>query len=218
MKRLALLLACFAILACITEHPTHAGKQSRSASRIVYVGKITTSGGYGYLPLLDLSEVQSSRSYSYLFRIDWDSGSGSYSEIGTALYNRRRGTLKCFRKGGHNGGYGLTGPSLRRAAVREHLLFRGVSPAIIAKAGAAAMHDGMSDPMDAFKSLTKYGCRQTMLTYHIFRGVQRASRHEQEREDTHGRGDTRREHCLAAILSFNTKARSTTARADAASA
>ena len=171
LKRLrgfTLFSACFVIAVCGSEHPTHAGKQSRSASRVVYVGEITTSGSYGYLPLLDLSEMQLSHSHSYLFRVDWDGGLGSYSEIGTALYNRRRGTLECFRKGDHNGGYGLTGLSLRRAAVRDHLVFRNVSPIILAKAGAAAMHDGMSDPVDAFKSLTKYGCRQTMLAYHDF--------------------------------------------------
>lgn len=168
LRGFTLFFACFVIVACVSEHPTHAEKQSRSASRIVYVGEITTNGGYGYLPLLDLSEVQSSHSHSYLFRVDWDFGSGSYSEIGTALYNRRRGTLECFRKGDHNGGYGLTGSSQRRAAARDHLVFSKVSPAIIAKAGATDLHAGVGDPLDAFKSLTKYGCSQTKLPYRNF--------------------------------------------------
>lgn len=168
LKGLALLFICIAILACMSEHPTHAGKQGRVASRTIYVGEITTSGGYGYLPLLDLSEMQSNHSHSSLFRVDWDGSSGSYSEIGTASYNRRRGTLECFCKGDYNGGYGLAGSSLRHAAVREHLLFRRVSPGKITKAGAAAMHDGVGDPLDAFKSLTKYGCSQTTLPYRDF--------------------------------------------------
>jgi len=87
---------------------------------------------------------------------------GSYSEIGTLFYDRRRAILECICKGDYNAGSGMRGDWYRKNAVREHFLIRKVSPASIAKAAAAARQD--NSVVVAVEELTHFGGTQRTLT------------------------------------------------------
>jgi len=137
-NRHTFLLIGLTLVICLSGPPTNAGAAKQNPHRIVCFGPVSTGGGAGFLPLLDLSEILAKHPQSRFFRMSWNDGMGSYSEIGTLLYDRRRSILECICKGDYNAGSGMRGDYYRKNAVREHFLIRRVSPAIIAKAAGAA--------------------------------------------------------------------------------
>lgn len=158
------LLPIVFILSCLGTSTAETQGCGSHPPEAVYIGDININPDYGGMPLVDLAEVVSKHPRTRRFRVDWDESLGSYSEVGTALFDRRRATVEYFRRGDHNAGYGLTGACLRRAAVREHSLFTRVSPAILTRAGAAALSANGADV--AFHALRRYGCGQKRLQYH----------------------------------------------------
>lgn len=155
------LLPIVFVLSCLGTSAAKSAARGSHPPQAIYVGDINISPDSGGLPLLDLAEVVAKYPHTRRFRVDWDEALGSYSEVGTALFDRRRATVEYFRKGDHNAGYGLTGAYLRRAAVREHSLFTRVSPAILTRAGTTTLSANGADV--AFHALRRYGCGQKRL-------------------------------------------------------
>ena len=161
-KGYSILLIGLATLAAFGGPQTNA-EAVRTTHGVITFGPISTEGGAGFLPLLDLSEMLAKHPQSRFFRIDWTDGVGSYSETGTLFYDRRRAMLECICKGDYNAGSGMRGDWYQKNAVREHFLIRRVSPANIAKAAAAARQD--NSVLVAVKELTHFGGTQRTLSY-----------------------------------------------------
>jgi len=162
MMRFDLLPIVF-VLSCLGASTAKSAARGSHPPEAIYVGDISIAPSSGGLPLLDLAEFVAKHPHTRRFRVDWNEALGSYSEVGTALFDRRRATMEYFRKGDHNAGYGLTGVYLRRTAVREHSLFTRVSPAILTRAGTTTLSANGADV--AFHALRRYGCGQKRLLY-----------------------------------------------------
>jgi len=159
------LLLLFLVLICGLRSSASGPRQKlrHGPTPAIVVGTFETSGGFGDILIPSLYKAAAKHSHSQRVQVNWDDGSGSYSEFGAAIYDPTRGTVEYFCRGDWNAGSGMAGDWYARNAVRQHFLFTGVNPAILKRAASASPN---APPQNCFELLRRYGCGKKKLRYH----------------------------------------------------
>lgn len=159
---LAAMLGC-GLLASLW--PTQVQGQLRSplgrSPQVVYldIGDIAPGDtpGADDAPLLQLSLALRRYPRVRLFRVSWDFAESSFGSTSTALYDRRRHTMRFYYARGHN----IGGDPKDHG--HYHALFMGVTEAIIARAAQDHQRADVGKDDAYLPSLSDYGCASRAL-------------------------------------------------------
>ena len=132
---------------------TEARRQVHARQPVAQLTVDDLQGDFGAPIAVLASALQRNRTARF-FRVSWDATWGGWGSSQTALYDRRRKTVKFFSIGGEQG----------NVVVRQHYLFTGVTEAALEHqandlaAVTKRLHSIQSGSSDAFfEDLPKYG-------------------------------------------------------------
>lgn len=123
------------------------------------IGSLEPGGGIGEddVPLLQLSAALKSHPKTRFLRLNWYLSLFSFGSTSVVLYDRLKHTLRFDYAYGHNAG------GNPKDTGESHLLFTGVTEAIISRAAKAHAKDVTSDDKGYIPDLTRFGCVSHVL-------------------------------------------------------
>ncbi len=135
-------------------------KQAQVAPSVkLDIGSLAPGDGLGEddAPLLQLSAALKRSPKVRFFRLNWEFTMGSFGSVSTALYDRLKHTLRFHYAYGHNaaGNPKDNGDS--------HLIFTGVTEAVISRAAKAHAKEVQIDDRGYILDLTRFGCVSHVL-------------------------------------------------------
>ena len=141
-------------------HPVTAQPKQAQAMPSVKldIGSLAPDGvGSDDAPLLQLSAALKRSPGIRFFRLNWDFSMFSFGSISAVLYDRVEHTLRFHYVYGHNGG------GNPKDNGENHLLFTGVTEAMISQAAKAHAKDTYTDDKGHIPDLTRFGCVSHVL-------------------------------------------------------
>lgn len=151
----------FLALGCLmlTQNGSFAKSQSNERTIQVYVGTLLGANQ----PYEALVSALLRDKKSQLFRISWDSNASNSRNGMTALYNRRRRTLKYYSVD-----HSLIDDEIGKYRhTREHTLYRGVIDSILQRLAFKNRKATQSDNSSFFAQLPQFGCQKRRLRYSV---------------------------------------------------
>lgn len=135
-------------------------KQAQAAQPLkLDIGSLDPDGGMGAdnAPLRQLSTALKGHPKTRFFRLNWDFSLFSFGSTSVVLYDRSKHTLRFDYVYGHNAG------GNPKDTGESHLLFTGVTEAVISRAAKAHAKDATADDKGYIPDLTRFGCVSHVL-------------------------------------------------------